>query len=73
MPQPQLRLTGTNIDAPDASALADFYRRLLGWKTDTDEPGWVVLRAPGALRPHLLRLQLLLPRLRRRSICASRA
>jgi len=30
MPQPRLTVTGTNIDAPDANALADFYRRLLG-------------------------------------------
>jgi len=30
MAQPQLTLTGTNIDAPDANVLADFYRRLLG-------------------------------------------
>jgi catechol 2,3-dioxygenase-like lactoylglutathione lyase family enzyme len=42
-----MTVTGTNIDAPDANALADFYRRLLGWETGTDEPGWVVLRAPG--------------------------
>ena len=28
---PRLTVTGTNIDAPDANALADFYRRLLGW------------------------------------------
>jgi catechol 2,3-dioxygenase-like lactoylglutathione lyase family enzyme len=41
---PALRLTGTNIDAPDANALADFYRRLLGWTTATEEPGWVILR-----------------------------
>ena len=40
-------LTGTNLDAPDASALADFYRRLLGWAIAVDEPGWVVLRPPG--------------------------
>jgi catechol 2,3-dioxygenase-like lactoylglutathione lyase family enzyme len=39
-------LTGTNLDAPDASVLADFYRRLLGWTIDADEPGWVVLRPP---------------------------
>lgn len=44
---PRLTVTGTNIDAPDANALADFYRRLLGWETGTDEPGWVILRAPG--------------------------
>jgi catechol 2,3-dioxygenase-like lactoylglutathione lyase family enzyme len=43
----RLRLTGTNIDAPDANALADFYRRLLGWNTRTEEPGWVVLAPPG--------------------------
>jgi len=47
MPDPELTLTGTNIGAPDANALADFYRRLLGWTTRTEEPGWVVLRAPG--------------------------
>lgn len=40
-------LTGTNLDAPDANALAGFYRRLLGWTAATEEPGWVVLRAPG--------------------------
>jgi catechol 2,3-dioxygenase-like lactoylglutathione lyase family enzyme len=44
---PRLTVTGTNIDAPDANALADFYRRLLGWVTGTEEPGWVILRAPG--------------------------
>jgi catechol 2,3-dioxygenase-like lactoylglutathione lyase family enzyme len=40
-------LTGTNLDAPDANALADFYRRLLGWTVMVDDPGWVVLRPPG--------------------------
>jgi catechol 2,3-dioxygenase-like lactoylglutathione lyase family enzyme len=40
-------LTGTNLDAPDANALADFYRRLLKWTVEVDEPGWVVLRPPG--------------------------
>ena len=43
---PRLTVTGTNIDAPDANALADFYRRLLGWMTRTEEPGWVVIQ-PG--------------------------
>ena len=47
METPRLTLTGTNIDAPDANALADFYRRLLGWTTGTEEPGWVILRPPG--------------------------
>jgi catechol 2,3-dioxygenase-like lactoylglutathione lyase family enzyme len=41
---PRLTVTGTNIDAPDADALADFYRRLLGWTTRTEEPGWVVIQ-----------------------------
>jgi catechol 2,3-dioxygenase-like lactoylglutathione lyase family enzyme len=44
---PRLTVTGTNIDAPDANALADFYRRLLGWSTREEEPGWVVIQ-PGA-------------------------
>ena len=44
---PRLTVTGTNIDAPDASALADFYRRLLGWTTRTEEPGWVVIEQDG--------------------------
>jgi hypothetical protein len=39
-------LTGTNLDAPDARMLAGFYRRLLGWTTEVDEPRWVVLRSP---------------------------
>ena len=44
---PRLTVTGTNIDAPDANALADFYRRLLGWTTRTEEPGWVVIEQGG--------------------------
>lgn len=47
MPPPRLTLAGTDIDAPDANALADFYRLLLGWTTATEEPGWVILRPPG--------------------------
>jgi catechol 2,3-dioxygenase-like lactoylglutathione lyase family enzyme len=43
---PRLTVTGINIDAPDANALADFYRRLLGWTTRTEEPGWVIIQ-PG--------------------------
>jgi predicted enzyme related to lactoylglutathione lyase len=43
--------TGPVLDAPDARELADFYRRLLGWETEQDEPDWVTLRAPdGAAR-----------------------
>ena len=43
---PRLTVTGTNIDAPDANVLADFYRRLLGWETWVVEPGWFILRPP---------------------------
>jgi catechol 2,3-dioxygenase-like lactoylglutathione lyase family enzyme len=43
---PRLTLTATVLDSPDARALADFYRRLLGWEVRQDEPGWVALRAP---------------------------
>jgi catechol 2,3-dioxygenase-like lactoylglutathione lyase family enzyme len=34
------------LDSPEASALAGFYRRLLGWAVEQDEPGWVKLRSP---------------------------
>ena len=39
-------LAGVVLDAPDARALADFYRRLLGWETVADEPDWVSLKGP---------------------------
>jgi catechol 2,3-dioxygenase-like lactoylglutathione lyase family enzyme len=44
--RPRLILTATVLGSPDARALADFYRRLLGWEVRTDEPNWVALRAP---------------------------
>jgi predicted enzyme related to lactoylglutathione lyase len=44
--QPKLTVSGTNIDAPDARALAEFYRRLLGWTVTTSEPDWVKLTPP---------------------------
>ncbi|MEU6851062.1 VOC family protein [Actinacidiphila alni] len=51
MPEPTepLRTTFTAVvlDAPDAQELAAFYRRLLGWTTDQDEPDWVKLVPPG--------------------------
>lgn len=34
---------GVVLDAPDASELAHFYQRLLGWKLYKDTPGWAVL------------------------------
>ncbi len=44
--RPRLTLTSTVLDAPDARALADFYRGLLGWTVGQDEPDWVTLRPP---------------------------
>jgi hypothetical protein len=42
---PRLTLSGVVLDSPDAGALADFYRNLLGWEIEQDEPGWVKLRS----------------------------
>jgi len=44
---PTLKLTHAVLDAPDAAELAAFYRRLLGWPVDKEEPGWITLRPPG--------------------------
>ena len=44
--EPRLTWSGVVLDAPDAKELAGFYRRLLGWAVDQDEPGWVKLRSP---------------------------
>lgn len=44
---PRLTLTSTVLDAPDASELAAFYQRLLGWQVKDDEGDWVTLRPPG--------------------------
>ncbi len=44
---PGMTLSGIVIDSPDARVLAAFYRRLLGWKVEQDEPDWVKLSAPG--------------------------
>ena len=46
MQPPGMRLAGIVLDSPDASGLADFYRRFLGWATVQDEPGWVKLQSP---------------------------
>ncbi|WP_250035832.1 VOC family protein [Paractinoplanes maris] len=45
--RPQITLTATVLDAPDARELAGFYQRLLGWSATQDEDDWVVLGAPG--------------------------
>jgi catechol 2,3-dioxygenase-like lactoylglutathione lyase family enzyme len=42
----RMRLSTVVLDAPDAPALADFYRRLLGWSVKAEEPYWVLLQAP---------------------------
>ena len=46
MTHPRLSLSAVVLDAPDASELADFYRRLLGWEIKVDEGDWVMLRRP---------------------------
>jgi hypothetical protein len=43
---PVLTLSGVVLDSLDAGELAAFYRRLLGWAVEEDEPGWVRLRSP---------------------------
>ena len=43
---PRMTLSGITLDSPDAQVLAAFYRRLLGWTPERDEPGWVKLSAP---------------------------
>lgn len=43
---PALTLSAVVLGATDARSLAAFYRRLLGWETETDQPAWVVLRPP---------------------------
>ena len=44
---PRMNLSGIVLDSPDAQVLAAFYRRLLGWTVERDEPDWVKLSAPG--------------------------
>ena len=41
-----MRLTTVVLGAPDIRALADFYRRLLGWTVERDEDDWIKLSAP---------------------------
>ena len=44
---PRMTLLGIVLDSPDAQVLSAFYRRLLGWTVEQDEPYWVKLSAPG--------------------------
>lgn len=41
-----LLVSGVVLDAPDAAALAAFYRALLGWEVEHEDDGWVKLRSP---------------------------
>ena len=41
---PRFRLSSIVVDSHDASELAAFYERLLGWMVVRDEPGWVMLK-----------------------------
>jgi catechol 2,3-dioxygenase-like lactoylglutathione lyase family enzyme len=43
---PRFTYSGVVLDAPDPRALAGFYRRLLGWIVDQDNPEWVSLVPP---------------------------
>ena len=46
MRSPSMRLSGIVLDSPNARELAAFYRRLLGWVVEKDEPNWVKLTPP---------------------------
>jgi hypothetical protein len=41
---PDATLTMVTLNSPDPPALARFYARLLGWKIETESPGWTTLR-----------------------------
>jgi catechol 2,3-dioxygenase-like lactoylglutathione lyase family enzyme len=41
-----MTLSTVVLDAPDAVALADFYRRLLGWAVERAETDWVKISPP---------------------------
>ncbi|MGW4463225.1 VOC family protein [Micromonospora sp. NPDC004704] len=45
-PPPRMIVSGIVLDSPDAQELAAFYRRLLGWNVEQDEPDWVKLSPP---------------------------
>jgi catechol 2,3-dioxygenase-like lactoylglutathione lyase family enzyme len=44
---PQLSLSAVVLGSDDPRALATFYERLLGFERTTDEPEWLMLKAPG--------------------------
>jgi catechol 2,3-dioxygenase-like lactoylglutathione lyase family enzyme len=46
MKRPLMTLSTVVLDAPDAHALADFYRRLLGWEVERAEDHWIKISPP---------------------------
>ncbi len=46
MQRPRMKLLDVVLDSPEAGNLARFYRELLGWTVEQEEPGWVKLRSP---------------------------
>lgn len=42
-----IKMGGILIDCPDASLLADFYAKLLGWNKVNDADGWAAIQSPG--------------------------
>jgi catechol 2,3-dioxygenase-like lactoylglutathione lyase family enzyme len=44
--RPRLHIQTICIDCADAHAMADFYRRLLGWQVTSSEPNWVLMQDP---------------------------
>ena len=45
---PRVTFASVVLDSPDARVLAAFYRQLLGWTVEQDEPNWVKLSRPAA-------------------------
>jgi catechol 2,3-dioxygenase-like lactoylglutathione lyase family enzyme len=43
-----IKVTTVTLAAPDAQALAGFYRDLLGGEVVGEDPNWVVLRSPNS-------------------------
>lgn len=46
MTAPKIRVSAATFSSPDASALAAFYSKLLGWIVVEDYGGWVRVRPP---------------------------
>ena len=46
MAEKMIPLSGVVLETADPRALAEFYRRLLGWEIVADEDNWVSMRGP---------------------------